>query len=118
MVVLAQMESCHLPAAEMHAINYFGTLSPSGYNMTPGGETPPSLVPEIAAKIGAKLIGKKISDETRAKRSASLTGRVFTETHRARLAAAQTGKTYSAESRAKMSLAAKAKFAKRKETHI
>lgn len=46
-VVLAIVENADAPALEQRAIKAFGTLWPLGYNITPGGESSPMLVPEV-----------------------------------------------------------------------
>lgn len=51
-----------LHAAEKAAIIALGTLSPQGYNVAYGGETAPSKNPEVAAKIGAKQLGRRFAD--------------------------------------------------------
>lgn len=56
--ILAFMNHDDLPAAEIRAIRVFGTLTPHGYNVTFGGQTSPTLRPEIAAKISASLKGR------------------------------------------------------------
>jgi group I intron endonuclease len=72
-----------LLAAESIFIANLGTFSASGYNMTPGGETAPTLVKEIALRGGATrsrtrrgvnhpMYGKRQSPETIEKRRVSL----------------------------------------------
>lgn len=39
------------------------TISPNGYNISEGGDTAPSKSPEVAAKIAAKALGRKWSEE-------------------------------------------------------
>jgi len=70
LLVLAVVEDKDLAETEIRAIKAFNTLTPNGYNMTPGGENSPMLVPEIKAK----LVGIKRSDETKAKLSAAKKG--------------------------------------------
>ena len=53
-----------LHAAEKAAIIALGTLTPQGYNVSYGGETAPSKNPEVAAKIGAKQLGRRFEDTT------------------------------------------------------
>lgn len=62
-MVVAEFETHdELHAAEKAAIIAVGTLAPQGYNVAYGGETAPSKNPEVAAKIAAKAIGRKIAD--------------------------------------------------------
>lgn len=60
-----------LSAAEIEAIKDHGTLSPHGYNLGRGGETAPSLNPDVAKKIGLKVKGLKRNEAQKAKMSAS-----------------------------------------------
>lgn len=112
----------------------FGThVSQNGYNMTWGGERPPSWQgkkhsPETIAKIAAgnkgKNKGRKHSPETIAKRSAACKGRKLSAEHRAKIAAANRNRSPetrakfvaaaanpSPETRAKISAAAKERWA-------
>lgn len=84
-----------LLAAERIFIANFGTFSNDGYNMTPGGETSPTLVKEIALRGGATrsrtrrgvnhpMYGKRQSQETIEKRRASLKKTASTEEWKAR----------------------------------
>ena len=75
MTVLAILEDGELPSTEIRAIKIFGTMTPNGYNMTPGGEESPMLVPAIKAK----LVGIKRSKESRAKMSESKKGSMTQE---------------------------------------
>jgi group I intron endonuclease len=72
--------------AERIFVATLGAYGDRGYNMTPGGEKPPTIVKEIAARGGATrgrqrrgaghpLYGTKRSPETRAKQSASMKAR-------------------------------------------
>ena len=85
---LGVFEDHYLMDAEKAAVAAFRTQSPHGYNMTPGGESPPTLVPEIAKRIGAKNKGKK--------RTADFCRR---------LSELNVGKTLSAETKRKLSIA-------------
>ena len=58
LTVLAVLEDKELASAEQRAIAVYGTLVPSGYNMTSGGEVSPMLFSEIAAKVSASMLGK------------------------------------------------------------
>ena len=60
-----------LSIAEIEAIKGHGTLSPHGYNLGHGGETAPSLNPDVAKKIGLKVRGLKRNDAQKAKMSES-----------------------------------------------
>jgi len=61
--VLAEFDSQDdLHAAEIAAISEFGTMSPDGYNVSIGGDTAPSINPEVAAKISARAKGRKYKD--------------------------------------------------------
>lgn len=75
------------------------------YNDNLYPDLPPSMTPEIAAKIGAANRGKKRSAETRAKISASKLGVPKSPEHRAKISAGLKGKTLSPETRAKISVA-------------
>lgn len=54
-----------LHAAEIAAIQNYGTLSPMGYNVGLGGETAASKSPTVAAKISEKAKGRKIDNTPR-----------------------------------------------------
>lgn len=58
-----------LSAAEIEAIKVHNTLSPNGYNVSFGGDTAPSVNPEVAKKIGLKVRGMKRTKEQTAKMS-------------------------------------------------
>lgn len=97
-----------LAEAEKRFIKELKTMTPNGYNLTPGGDFSPSLLPEVAAKIAAGRRGwrhtqevkdlissKKMgqpsprkgathTEESKAKMSASHKGLVQTKIHRAR----------------------------------
>jgi len=96
-VVLAELPNDKLPSAEVIAIRDAGTLCPSGYNMTIGGETSPSLTPAVAAKISEasmgnqKRLGSLASEETRLKMSLAKAGRKLSAAHRAKLSARKLG---------------------------
>lgn len=107
LVVLAEMETDELYKAEQAAIAEHGTLTPGGYNITPGGDVPPSLTPSVAEKIAAKLRGTKLSQERKEAMRIIMTGRKASEESRARMSAAQRGKVISDAGRANMSEAAK-----------
>ena len=95
-----------------------------GYNLTPGGDNPPSAKgrkfpnrgprthsPETRAKLSASLAGHECSAETRAKIGASkignknCVGRVMSPETRAKIGAASRGRKHSAATRERMSIA-------------
>lgn len=65
--IIARLPDDKLEAAEIRFIEKLNTLAPSGYNMTHGGDTSPSLIPEICARIGKAnsiaLKGRKLPEE-------------------------------------------------------
>lgn len=68
--VLCQCESHEeLHKAEIEAIAANGTLSPDGYNLSFGGETAPSINPDVARKISASLKGREFSEQARKRMS-------------------------------------------------
>ena len=95
LVVLAVLEEKDLYEAEKRAIAVFGTRYPQGYNMTDGGETPPSLSPEVATKISKALKGRRVPEETRLLISKSRTGMKHTEKTKRNMSKAQKGRTFS-----------------------
>lgn len=105
--VLAVMDSRILLECGKRAVFCFGTITPGGYNMTPGGELMPRMVPEIAARMR----GRKISNETRSKMSRALKGRVFSEETRRKISEKKKGVPYSQEARKNMAEAHKRFFA-------
>lgn len=76
---------------EPHYIKSFNSLTPSGYNLTEGGE------------------GYTMSDRTKQKLSASHTGKKLTEEHKRNLSQAGRGRAVSPETRAKISAGNKGK---------
>ena len=54
---LAIVENHILGETEQKAIKIFRTLKPHGYNMTPGGDFSPMLIPEIAARAARNRKG-------------------------------------------------------------
>lgn len=66
LVVLAVVEDKDLAETEIRAIKAFNTMTPNGYNMTPGGDVSPLSDPLIAAK----LVGNKNAEGSRHVRSA------------------------------------------------
>jgi group I intron endonuclease len=65
-------------------------------------DTPPTLNPEVAAKISASNKGHVVSDETRAKISAANKGRRWTPEQRANQSRVLKGRTLTPEHRAKI----------------
>jgi len=105
LVTLAVLTEDDMLEAEKRAIVVFGTRHPNGYNMTDGGDIPPSLSPEVANKIRMKLKGRKLSDERRLALSRAVTGRKHTEEAKLNMSRAQKGKIISAIGRARMAAA-------------
>lgn len=105
LTVLDEVDDGDLPVAEMAAIGQHGTLHPSGYNETPGGNTAPSLTPSVARKISLTLKGRKLSPERVEQIRRSVTGRKHTQQARLNMSAAQRGRTFSGDTRKKMALA-------------
>lgn len=100
--VLAIVEDGDLMAMEIRAIAAFGTLTPGGYNMTIGGESPP-MTPEVARKIS--IANTNPSAETRAKmRAAKL---ALPPEHYKKIAEKRRGCKLSPEHRTKLSAALK-----------
>lgn len=57
-LVIAEIE--YLRELEIKAIAAFNTLSPNGYNLSLGGDAPPAMNPEVAAKfIGNKFASRE-----------------------------------------------------------
>lgn len=104
--VLAMASGKYLLDLEQRAIASYGTFGPGGYNMTPGGEVPPSTIPEIAAKLSVAMRGRKLPPETIARM------RLFRPSAgtREKMAAAKRGRKLSVETRAKMSASQKARI--------
>lgn len=101
-----------LPLYEIEAIKIHKTKAPHGYNLTDGGEGSLNPTKETIEKRRQKMIGKKVSKETRQKISRSHFGiRPNAET-RAKQSAAKKGKpshmkgkTHSKKTRKKISIA-------------
>lgn len=105
-----------LQEAETIVIAQMRTRSPSGYNLTDGGDgflgiSKPGKLnsffgrkhsEESLAAMRAAKLGKVMVDETRAKLVVALTGRPVSSETRAKMRAKQLGKTMSAEAREKM----------------
>lgn len=95
------------------------TLTPSGYNLTTGGERIAGVLisSEVRAKMRESQLGRVHSEETKAKIGAAHKGRVSVNRgkkyskpcgpeRKAKIGAANRGRSPSAEARAKMGLAA------------
>lgn len=107
MTILAVVGDKDLPDTERRAIAVFGTLTPGGYNLIPGGDIPPSLTPSVAAKIAAALRGRKIPEEQCRRQSERLRGRKHSAETIAKMSMVQRGKKISLIAKARMSGAAK-----------
>jgi hypothetical protein len=60
LIVLAVVENKDLRVAEQKAIQAFGTMTPGGYNMTPGGEiAPSSIIHRIRSSISKATVWAK-----------------------------------------------------------
>lgn len=107
-----------LNAREIYWIAFYQSLSPTGYNLTSGGDGKFFLAEEVKAKISNTKMGHSVSQKARDKISLSLTGRIgpnkgrsFSEEWRAKIGAVQLGKKVSEETKTKMSEAQKARLA-------
>ena len=76
-----------LNAAEIAAIKSYGTICPNGYNLSYGGDVPPALNPEVAAKISAAKKGSKLSAEHKAKVAVGSKANWRNDDYRAKVAA-------------------------------
>ena len=111
MQILAEFSSAEeLKAAEQAAITAHGTLVPSGYNMTLGGETNPMEIPELARRAGDKNIGRKHTAAARRNMGLSRLGRKASEDHRAKISKGQLGRVHSQETREKIAAKARGRF--------
>lgn len=73
-----------LHQAEIQAISEHQSLSPSGYNVSFGGDTAPSKSPSVAAKIAEKAKGRKHSESVKSSLSEGLKERWKSEDYRAK----------------------------------
>ena len=105
---LASANWQYLKELEVRAIAAFGTLAPSGYNLTQGGEGVVGFTDETRAKMGAANKGRKPSAETLAKLSAASAGRSHSPEARAKISSARTGMKFSEEHRRRLSEARQA----------
>lgn len=111
LTVIGSMPKDELDAAEIAMIAALGSMTPNGYNVTPGGGISPLMIASIRARGVATRTGRKygpLSEECKAKISAALKGRVFTAEHRANHKAA-CPKTHSPEHTAKVAAALRGK---------
>lgn len=90
---------------EVYYVAQRGTLAPSGYNLTIGGEVG-MVSEETRQKLSTVAIGHVASIETRRKQSLSLVGHAVSEETRQKLSRAAIGRKPSEDSRRKMSQAA------------
>lgn len=95
LTVLAILALGDMYDAERRAVAVYGTRFPQGYNLTDGGDVPPSLSPEVARKISQALRGRTLSTERRLHIASVLAGRRHTPEARARMSKAQTGRKFS-----------------------
>ena len=122
MTVLAVLSATELLPTEQRAIAVFNTMTPGGYNMTPGGEVSPTTIPEIAKRVGRpgnkNSLGYRHTEETKALLSRLSTGRKLpplTEDTKKKISASLLGNQHlrghihSEETRLSMSLASKGK---------
>jgi len=113
MIVLTECPDDLAFQAEIDAIRQHNTMLPNGYNVLAGGQASPMSNPEIAARVAAKKVGSKHSEETRLKMSVSQTGKKHTLETIAKMSEWQKGKPKmkaSQEARIKMSAAHKARW--------
>lgn len=114
---------------EIQYIEKLGTVTPTGYNMTRGGEGVVDPTGQVAAKISRALQGHPVNDRTRQqvsraarrkwaeaspKEREKLRARMATIATDPRTRAALAKKLGSSQTRAKMSESAKARWAKRR----
>jgi hypothetical protein len=107
---------------EVLAIEFFGTLVPGGYNLTPGGDFNPSELdwvnkkrssgmkgrpphPNSLAAVILANTGRAPSEEARKKMSAAGKGKPKSEEHRRKIGLALRGRTQSPEAVEKMRIA-------------
>lgn len=97
--ILEECKKEELNEREIYWIAQLGTLSPSGYNLTSGGNAPTTR-----------------SEESKAKQSAAMKGKHHSEDAKLKMAAAKKGKTMSEDAKLKMSAARKEYWRKRRES--
>jgi len=101
-----------LHAAEIAAIASMKARAPNGYNISFGGEVPPSKCPEVAQKISDKAKGRKINNTERRKEIARELWQ--SDDYRAKKSASTKAKWSDPEYKAMMSAKSKEAWAKRK----
>lgn len=102
-----------LSAAEIAAIQSWGTLSPNGYNISYGGDTAPSKNPEVKKKISATSKGRKFSQEVKEKMATLSRSHWQDPDYRAKVLAG-VAESWTDEKRAERSVISKTAWAKRK----
>ena len=110
MIISEHVPNNLLNNKEIELITEYNTISPNGYNITPGGEKPPSrkgavLSEETKKKISRSLKGKKKgprSKETKRKISEARKGIKFSEEHKRKISESLKGREIPKEVRAKM----------------
>lgn len=90
------------------------TISPNGYNISEGGDTAPSKTPEVAAKIAAKAIGRKWSEEKKLQIAEAMRKRWEDPKYRASVISGVNKANTSHEVSAKRSKSAKSVWEKKK----
>jgi len=118
--VLCECGIDDLNRMEKHYIKELGTIKPSGYNITPGGDGMPlghKHSEETKRKIGlSKMgnkywIGRKHTDETKKKMSDSQKGKIFTDEHKKNMSiSGYKRKNPTDETKKKMSISSRKKY--------
>ena len=109
MTVLAVVANEDLAATEVRAISAFGTFGSGGYNMTIGGDLPPTLNPEIARhpdrlrKLSLAHKGRVHSPATRFANAERMFEHFSNPEERLRQSARMVGKRHSDDTLKKMS---------------
>lgn len=110
---IGEFGSEEISAEEIKAISEHNSMLPNGYNVSPGGEISPMLIPGIARYVANKKIGFKFSEESLKKMSESQKGRKHTEEAKKKISLANKSKVckpVSNETKVKMSEAKKLKW--------
>lgn len=76
-----------LHQAEISAIESHGSLTPSGYNVSYGGDTAPSKSPSVAAKIAEKATGRRHTEDVKIVMSDGLKERWKSDEYREKVSA-------------------------------
>lgn len=105
--LLSQHGSKTIKREEKKAVKLHNTMTPSGYNMTPGGETVPMSVPELKARIIKALTGRIRTAEHKANISKALIGRSLPKKTRKKMSKWQTGRKLSSAHIANISIGLK-----------